>query len=260
MNHEEADTKVVSLVRHAAEHTEQEGARFVVRSSSGDVDIPVIMLGSGLEGDIVIDSGRSNHRKILNMNQSTMTQQQKKALLGMHAFTGCAQNSSFFRKGKKKCWKIAQNQLNAFCQLGESYEISEQMYKDLETFVCRLYGGKGDDVNKLRSEIFWRTLKKKGQVIDLSLLPPCRISLHLHTRRSNFIARIWRQADRDMMELEVPQDHGWNDDFSLEWPQDMFPEDVIKEIVTDSNEESDYDTDSDSNDEVEDNDDDENEL
>ena len=131
MNHEEADTKVVSLVRHAAEHTEQEGARFVVRSSSGDVDIPVIMLGSGLEGDIVIDSGRSNHRKILNMNQSTMTQQQKKALLGMHAFTGCDQNSSFFRKGKKKCWKIAQNHLNAFCQLGESYEISEQMYKDL---------------------------------------------------------------------------------------------------------------------------------
>ena len=46
------------------------------------------------------------------------------------------------------------------------------------------------------------------------------------------------------MELEVPQDHGWNDDFSLEWPQDMFREDVIKEIVTDSNEESDYDTDS----------------
>ena len=61
----------------------------------------------------------------------------------------------------------------------------------------------------------------------------------------------------DMMEMEVPQEHGWNDDFSLQWPDEIIPEDVIREVDIDSepNEESDYNTDSE--DEVEDTDSDE---
>ena len=61
MNHEEADTKRISLVRHASENTDHDDARFLVRSCSGDIAIPVIMLASSLEGDIVIDNGRSSN-------------------------------------------------------------------------------------------------------------------------------------------------------------------------------------------------------
>ena len=245
-------------VWHATEQVAHGDTEVIVRSSSGDIDIPVIMLGSNLEGNIVIDSGRSNHRKFLNLNQSTMTDQQKKALVGVHAFTGCDQNSSFFRKGKKVCWKVAQNHLSAFCKLGESYEIDEELCNQLEVFVCRLYSGKCDDVNKLRTEMFWKTLKKKGQIIDLSLLPPCRMSLKLHIKRSNYVARIWRQASLEMMEIEPPQNHGWNEDFSLEWPEMIIPDDVIRAIEVDSQqtEESDYDTDPE--DDVEDENDEEN--
>ena len=245
MNHEEADTKLISLVRHASENTDRDDARFLVQSCSGDLDIPVSMLASSLEGDIVIDNGRSNNRKMFRINQCTLNHSQRNALVGLHAFSGCDQNSSFFRKGKKKCWKIAQKHLHAFSQLGGDYEVSKQLYKDLETFVCRLYGGKGDDVNELCSEIFWRTLKTKKRIINLTLLPPCRMSLHLHIRRSNYIARIWRQTETDMMELENPKDHGWNDDFSLQWPEDVFPTDVMRQLDDEITEESDYDTDSD---------------
>ena len=93
MNHEEADTKLISLVRHASENTGQDNARFLVRSCSGDIDIPVIMLASSLEGDIVIDNGRSNNRKMLRINQCTMNQSQRNALVGLHAFSSCDQNS-----------------------------------------------------------------------------------------------------------------------------------------------------------------------
>ena len=246
MNHEEADTKVVSLARHSTQNADNADSKVIVRSASGDVDIPVIMLAAELDGTIIIDSGRSNYRKFLHLNQSRMTEQQKKALLGMHAFTGCDQNSSFFRKGKKVCWKVAQNHLNTFCQLGESYEVSDQLYKDLETFVCRLYGGKGNDVNKLRAELFWKTWRKKGKVIDLSLLPPCQMSLRLHIIRSNYIARIWRQASTNMMELQSPQNHGWDENFELRWPEVIVPEDILTGIdfESESNEESDDDTDS----------------
>ena len=117
----------------------------------------------------------------------------------------------------------------------------------MEKFVCSLYGGKGDDVNKLRAEIFWKTWNKKGQVIDLSLLPPCRSSLRLHIQRSNYIARIWRQANLDVMDLEPPQNHGWNEDYSLKWPSVMVPEDIVRSIedeLDQDEENNDYDTDS----------------
>ena len=99
---------------------------------------------------------------------------------------------------------------------------------------------------KVRMSTSWRTYKKKGQVIDLSLLPPCRSSLHLHIQRSNYIVRIWRQESMDMIDLQPPQRHGWNEDLSLKWPEVIVPENVVKEIdkELDLNEESHYDTDS----------------
>ena len=137
----------------------------------------VIFLSSGLSLDIVIDNGRSNARKLLHINQCKLNELQKMAMVGVQGFSGCDQNSSFFRKGKKKCCKVAQTFLWAFSRLGTSYEIDERVFSELEAFVCNLYGGKGNDANQLRSNIFWRVLKTKNRIIDLSLLPPCRMSL-----------------------------------------------------------------------------------
>ena len=45
MNNEEADPKLVSLVRHASEpNTEHENVKYLVRSCSMDIDIPVVFL------------------------------------------------------------------------------------------------------------------------------------------------------------------------------------------------------------------------
>ena len=58
LNHEEADTKVAYLVEHAITNTiDQENSAFVVRSISGDIDIPVIMLACNREGNVFIDNG-----------------------------------------------------------------------------------------------------------------------------------------------------------------------------------------------------------
>ena len=87
LNHEEADTKLINLVKHAMVNEEnQRESVFVVRSSSGDIDIPVIMLSSNLRGNIIIDNGRSNHRKNLFIDECTLTPVQKKALIGLHSY------------------------------------------------------------------------------------------------------------------------------------------------------------------------------
>ena len=152
IKNEDANTKLVSLIRHGIENTDE--AATAVRFSSGDIDIPVIFLSSNLTSDIFLDNGRSNSRKLLNLTHCKLTPMQKKALVEFHAITVCDQNSSFFRKGKKNSWQKAQNYLESFSQLRESYDIANESYIDLGAFACHLYGEKGNDVDKQRTEIF----------------------------------------------------------------------------------------------------------
>ena len=86
--------------------------------------------------------------------------------------------------------------------------MTDDLIKELGESVCRLYGGKSSDVNALRNEIFWKTLKNKKRVNNLFYLPPCRSPLKLHAKRSNYTAKILRQADQKTMVYESPQQHG----------------------------------------------------
>ena len=239
------------MVKHAIENQENpEDATFIIRSPSGDIGIPIILLNAETNRNVFIDSGRGNNRKLLCIQATTLTTDQKKAIVGLHAFTGTDQNSSFFRKSKMRCWKIAQDYLSTFSNLGKEFEMTDDLIKKLEEYMCHLDGGKSSVVNAVRNEIFWKTLKNKKRVIDLFHLPPCRSSLKLHARRSNSIAKVWRQADQKIMAYESPQQHGWNEDYSLEWVDEIFPTDIAKHLdVRDI--ECDYDTDYDDEDGLE---------
>ena len=121
----------------------------------------------------VFDDGRRNNHKLLRTHATTPTADQKKVIVGLHVFTGTDQNSSFFRKSKMRCLKIAQDYLSTFSNLGQEFEMTDDLIKELEEYVCRLYGGKSPDVNALRNEIFWMTLNNMERVTDLFHLPPC---------------------------------------------------------------------------------------
>ena len=75
------------------------------------------------------------------IDRCDLTVDQRKGLLGVHSFSGNDQNSCFLRKGEGKYWKVAQKHIQAFCQLGQDYHISNVLRKDQERFVCHLYGG-----------------------------------------------------------------------------------------------------------------------
>ena len=165
------------------------------------------MLNTETNSNVFIGSGRGNNRKSLCIQATALTTDQKKAIVGFLAFTGTDQNSSFFRKSKMRCWKIAQDYLSTFSNLGKEFEMTDDLIKELEEYVCRLYGGKSSDVNALRNEIFLKTLKNKKRVINLFHLPPYQSSLKLQARRSNYIAKIWKQADQKIIVYESPQQH-----------------------------------------------------
>ena len=62
-----------------------------------------------------------------------------------------------------------------FKELGNEWELKEELIPLLEEYVCSLFGkNKKKEVNLLRYEIvFQNVYEKKGEIMNLSLLPPC---------------------------------------------------------------------------------------
>ena len=107
---------------------------------------------------IFIDNGSGKNRKLLELNLCDLTDQQKKSLVGMHAFTGNDYASSFLRNRKQLCWRfVCYNQafLDLFGKLGTEIHLTDEMYHGIEKYVCRIYGEKRvEDVTDVRSKIF----------------------------------------------------------------------------------------------------------
>jgi hypothetical protein len=134
-----------------------------------------------------------------------------KALIGVHAITGCDTTSAFSGKGKCKAVKLVthnQAYVRAMSKIGEEWVVSEETLKDTEALICQLYGKKCQSVDLLRYEMHCA----KGGKVDPQALPPCLSSLRLHVTRANFQAAIWRRATIPCPEIPSPQGHGWEVD------------------------------------------------
>ena len=135
---EEANTKIAYLIQHAARSSNGQQIIWVVRSSSGDIDITIMLLGMDLENNIqiFIDNGSGKNRKLLKLNLSDLADQQKKLLIGMDAFTGNDYVSSFLCKRKQVCWRFVCN------RLGTEIHLTNEKHDGFEKYVCRIYGEK----------------------------------------------------------------------------------------------------------------------
>ena len=135
--------------------------------------------------------------------------------------------------------------LEAFCHLGKELEVTNDLFNVLEKFKCFLYGfPKHEAVNALHRSIFWDKFKKKKQVVDISLLPPCRDNLLLHVMRANYVGYIFRNADRLFMDVDDPTNHGWDEQMKVVWTSVCYPLDVSEflfDIPSDGNSRSGHD-------------------
>ena len=189
-DHEEADTKLIAVAHQANLPTDHS---VLVRSPSGDIDILVLFLLHFSQGPrILVNNGTGKARKIIDMSTSPLSLAKRKALAGMHAFSGNDYISSFFRKGKLLVWKkiMAYPEfINTFSDLGNFN------YSELERFVCKLYGyPKRNSVNKVRALMFINKFKADNQTIDLCNLAPCAQNMHFHMKRANYISDIYRRC------------------------------------------------------------------
>ena len=83
---------------------------------------------------IYVDNGTGKSRKMLDVIACKLSEKQRKALLGLHSFSGFDYVSGILRKGEQLCWKYVKNSpqsLDLFSTLGESRNLTEDQMKAL---------------------------------------------------------------------------------------------------------------------------------
>ena len=135
------------------------------------------------------------------------------ALVGLHSFTGCDTVSAFAGRGKLtalKQLKTDRTHQEAFGQVGQSWDVSRQLFQKLQEITCRLYlpSTGTRTVNELRYQIF---CARRGEV-ESSQLPPCEDCLFMHVLRANYQAAIWRRCLQSRPIVPCPTGHGWATD------------------------------------------------
>ena len=206
---EEADTRMLFHVDHII----RSGYKSVVISSD-DTDVFILCLAYSrpLIDAVYLKSGTKTRIEFLDVGKAAtgLGQNVTKALIGMHAYTGCDTVSAFAGRGKLRALKLlidSRQFQNMFANLGEHWELSDELFEKLQSFTCTLYSAKSgtNNTNDLRYRLF---CARKGE-IDSHLLPPCADALKKHALRANYQACIWRRSLEGCPAVPSPVGHGW---------------------------------------------------
>ena len=144
-----------------------------------------------------------------------------KTLPAYHELTGSDYTSSFSRKGKIKPLKIIENSpkfQSALISLAEEHTIGEDTKKDIQEFICHIYGMKKlSCMNQARLQMFLNkygakskdkrlTISKK---LDGSSLPPCHRVLAKKIERAFYVSKMWMSSVLPHPPQLSPLDFGW---------------------------------------------------
>ena len=213
--------------------------------------IPRVWMDVGLSSN--------NSRRYINISEimSHMDDAVIQALPGLHAFTGCDYTSSFLNKGKIKPMELMLKNdmyIEAMAKLGECPDVTLDIVKDIERYVCALYGmPKLSSVDDARFASFQQKYApKKGtrplekiKGINPSSMPPCGTVLLNKIRRTNYVAHMWKRARLPVACILKAEDHGWKlkeSSHSMNWYNgEQLPQNVA-DIIAEDESDSDEDT------------------
>lgn len=205
-DHEEADTRLLFHAKHAAEVGH---AAILLKSSDTDVEVIALHHARNIPAEITIQSGTQAHTRLVNITAlaNDLGHDMCQALPGLHALTGCDTVSALTGRGKKKAFDLTKTKprfSQALQQLGKHVPPKEDIFSDIEAFICTLYGTPGTDVNSLRYQMFC-----KAKNLQSHHLPPTQDSLRKHILRANYQAAIWKRATVGYTDLPSPVGEGW---------------------------------------------------
>ena len=90
----------------------------------------------------------------------------------------------------------------------------------------------------MRYYIFYRKYSNENKIVEFSLLPPCQSVLKLHSKRANFVAKIWKSAADPQLQLPDISLYGWMDKCEIQWMNKAFPDSIEGLLLDDNDEET----------------------
>ena len=203
-SHEEADTL---LILHAL--TVDKDAEVTIDSPDTDIFLLLIHKCHELPPATRFITGKGKFRRSIAVKpvHDKLGEKCASAILGFHAFTGSDMSGRFAGRSKDWCFKVF---LTCDSKIWEALESlgqadpSQQVYSQLERFVCLLYKSKVHTrVNELRWFLF------SNRAAEGESLPPTTGSLKLHVQRAQYMAMVWRKAAESHPSLPSPVGYGW---------------------------------------------------
>lgn len=121
--------------------------------------------------------------------------------------------------------------LNAFTNLGKSFNLDQSTFDILCKYVCHLYGqSSAENVNDARYKAFCMA---SSALPELSM-PPTSDALHQHCKRANYQAAIMRHSLKAMMCAPSPVGNGWHledGELTVTWmTRNPAPESVLQVV------------------------------
>ena len=124
----------------------------------------------------------------------------------------------------------------SFSELGRNWELSNELFEQMEKFTCRMYAPKQQSVsvNEIRYPLF---CAKSGD-IESHQLPPCQDCLRKHTQRANYQAGLWRRSLSNNAQAPNPAGNGWtletvdsNGILAIDWMHVQPVPDAVLELL-----------------------------
>ena len=210
--HEEADTRMMLHLRHAAEegHT-----KAYLRTVDTDVVVLSIYHFHQLnlsELWVGFGSGKTFRDIPIHHISQQLGPRRSEALLFFHAFTGCDVTSAMFGVGKKTAWKAwvefpqVTDTFISITQEPACLTLESTDMQRLERLTVLMYSKncKSTSVNEARKLLFTVSLK------PLESIPPTQHALFQHAKRALLIAAfIWRNALEKCPNVPSPSEWGW---------------------------------------------------
>ena len=209
-SHEEADTRMMVHVAHAAQHGHH---KILVRTVDTDVVVLAVMVAQTLpdEDELWVAFGTGKSFRYLPVHEISLSlgPDKSRALPIFHALTGCDTVSAFVGHGKKSAWatwNALPGLTDALLTLSNAPStVPETSLQAIERFVILLYDrtSNATDVNKARRKLF----PKKNSV---QRIPPTKAALEQHVKRAVYQGgHVWGQAMDPRPALPTPTDWGW---------------------------------------------------
>ena len=139
---EEADTRMILHTKHAAPKFKS----VILVADDTDILILSLAFSSEIACNIFMKCGTKTRTRYISITKlaQVLGLGVCKALVGLHAFTGCDTNSAFAGRGKLAGFKLLDYDKfqQTFSKLGKEFPLSTEVFTSLQEFTCQLYASR----------------------------------------------------------------------------------------------------------------------